>query len=327
MQYSLIFLTGFLLGLFFINLLKKFSLRHNLLVAKGIPLIGGIGISLAFSLVSLSRLLSYGALSKEIIGLVLSSSMMLIFGIIDDWHELSVRTKFLMQIIATGLLIFFGIRTHIVYIGNLFNIIITFIWILGISNAFNHLDVIDGVASGVAIIVSFAFFIISILNKDISAAILSLTLAAAVCSFFLHNFPPAKIYLGNAGSHFLGFVLAAVALIISYAPLERKIALLSPLLILGFPIIDTTFLVLMRIMKKSLPFKKTNDHLALKYLALSHSKKKTLFVMLILCLFYCLCGIAVSQASNIGGIGIIALAFFVSLLVTAKMSKVMVNND
>jgi UDP-GlcNAc:undecaprenyl-phosphate GlcNAc-1-phosphate transferase len=326
MQYSIIVVAEFLLGLCVITLLKKFSLRYNLLTAKGIPLIGGIGISLTFIPAALLSFLSCGPLSKEIIGLVLSSSMMLVFGIIDDWHELSIWTKFLVQIIATGLLVFFGIRTHIVYIGNLFNIIITFIWILGISNAFNHLDVIDGVASGVAIIVCLTFLIISFLNKDISAAILSLTLAVAVCSFFLQNLPPAKIYLGNAGSHFLGFVLAAIAIIISYASLERKIALVTPLLILGFPIIDTTFLVLMRIMKKNLPFKKTNDHLALRYLVLSHSKKKTLFAMLSLCLFYCLCAIAVSQVSNIWDMVIIAAAFFVSLIITVKMGKVTVND-
>ena len=321
--YFFLVLSGFLLGTAFINILKKFSLGHNLLIPKGIPLVGGIGIGLSFILVSLSVFLIfiYKGLSKEIVGIILSSSIMLVFGIFDDWRELSIWAKFLMQIIATCLLVLFGVRTQIVYLGDILNIIITFIWILGITNAFNHLDVMDGVASGVAIIAGIAFFAISILNSDIRSAILSLILIGAILSFFLYNCPPAKIYMGNSGSHLLGFILAAIALIISYAPLERKVALLSPLLILGLPIFDTTFLVFIRLINKSLPFKKSNDHLVFRLSALGYSKKKTLFIMLIFSLFFCLCGIAASQVSNRLGIGIIVFAALVSLVIGIKMSK------
>jgi len=318
-------LSGFLLGIFFISLLKKFSLSYGLLVPKGIPVIGGIGLGLSFIFVSLSSFFLFRLISKEVAGIIVSSSIMLVFGVIDDRHELSIRIKFLVQIIATGLLVFFGIKTRIVYIGNPLNIIITFIWVVGITNAFNHLDVMDGLASGTAIIISYAFFVISLLNGDARAAILSLALIGPVLSFFLYNLPPAKIYMGNAGSHFLGFVLATIALIISYAPLERKVALLSPLLILGFPIFDTTFLFLMRIIKNNFPFKKSNDHLALRYLALGYSKKKTLFSLLTLCLFFCLCGIVVSQVSNLWGMATVVFAILVSLITSIKMSKVVVN--
>jgi len=250
---------------------------------------------------------------------------MLIFGVIDDWKELSILAKFLVQTVAASLLIFFGVRTQIVYIGTLSNIIITLIWILGITNAFDHLDVIDGLAAGVAMMASLTFFIISSFNGQLNAAILSLALAAISLSFLFYNFPPAKIYMGNSGSHFLGFVLAAVALLISYAPLERKIALLSPLLILGLPIFDTAFLILMRLTKKDLPFKKSNDHLALRLLASGYSKKKTLSAMFGLCLFFCLSGIVVSRVSNLWGIGTVTLVILVNLIITIKMSKLTVD--
>lgn len=325
-NYLLMLLSSFMLGMFFITILKKFSLKYKLLIPKGVPLIGGVGIGITFILVSLLIFFFYRSLSKEVVGIIISSSFMLIFGVIDDWHELSIWAKFLVQIIATGLLILFGIRTQIIYMGNLINIIITFIWVLGITNAFNHLDIMGGVASGTAMIVSFAFFVIAVLNADMRTAILSLTLTGSIFGFFLYNFPPAKIYIGNAGSHFLGFVLAAIALIISYAPLERKIALLSPLLILGLPIFDTTFLILIRLIKKNLPFKKSKDHLILRFLTLGYSKKKILFTMLGLSLFFCLCGILVSQVFSLLGIGIVAFAFFVSLLIANKMNKVAVND-
>jgi UDP-GlcNAc:undecaprenyl-phosphate GlcNAc-1-phosphate transferase len=324
-NYLIIILAGLLLGTVFIFISKKFSLRHNVLISKGMPLVGGMGMGLSFVLVSLFSLFLLRALSRGIIGIIAASLIMLIFGIIDDWRELSISAKFLIQIIATFFLIFSGIRTQIIYIGNLLNLIITFIWVLTITNAFNHLDVVDGLASGCAMITSSSLFIIALLNGDIKIAILSLALSAATLSCFIYNFPPAKIYMGNSGSHFLGFVLAAIALGISYAPMERKIALLSPLLILGFPIFDTAFLILCRTRKARSIFKKSNDHLALRFLHLGYSKRKTLLFMLALSLFFSFSGVALSQASNILGIIIIFLVVIVGLLVTRKMGRVSID--
>lgn len=322
-NYLLIVLISFLAVISLIGLLRKLALKCKLLLApQGIPLIGGVSIGLSFSLTCLFGLFLFRSLSKEVTGLLFASLIILIFGIIDDWRELSILAKFLVQIIATCLLIFFGIRTQIVYIGNLPNIIITFIWVLGITNAFNHLDVMDGLAGGIAIIVSTSFFIISLLNYDINIVILSLALLGAIFGFLIHNLPPAKVYMGNSGSHFLGFVLAAIALVISYAPLERKIALFSPILILGFPIFDTVFLILMRIKQKRSVFKKSNDHLAFRSLKLGHSKNKTLLSMLLLGLFFSLCGVMVSQVSNPSGIIIITFVVLVSLIIAFRMSKI-----
>ena len=324
-HYVAIVLGGFLLGIFFISLLKKFSLSYNLLIPKGIPLIGGLGMGSSFILVALPSFFLYSGLSKQLVGVIVSSTIMLVFGVIDDWQELSVRAKFLIQIITTSLLIVFGIRTQIVYIGNLFNIIITFIWILAITNAFNHLDIMDGLASGTALTVSFSFFVISLLNGDIKTIILTLSLIGAILSFLIYNLPPAKIYLGNTGSHFLGFVLAAIALLVSYAPLERKIALFSPLLILGLPIFDTAFLILMRIKKRKLIFRKSNDHLALRFLSRGYSKKKSLLFMLLLGLFFSLSGVVLSQVPNPLGIIMVIFVALVSLIIAFRMSKIAVN--
>jgi len=317
-----IFLSSFVAGMILIFLLNKFALKYKVLIPQGIPLVGGIALGLSFIIACLVGFLSYGSLPQEVKGIIVASFILLVFGVIDDWRELSILAKFSVQIIATSLLVLFGVRTQIVYIGNLANIIITFIWVLGISNAFNHLDVVDGLAAGCAIIVSLAFFVISFLNGDIKNAILALALSGAILSFLIYNLPPAKIYMGNSGSHFLGFVLAAIALAISYAPLGRKVALLSPLLILGFPIFDTIFLILMRLKQGRSVFKKSNDHLALRFLKLGYSKIKTLLFMLMVALFFSFCGIVISQASNLFGSTIIAFVLLVSLGLTRKMSRV-----
>lgn len=263
--------------------------------------------------------------SPRLAGIIVSSTVMLIFGIIDDWRELSVPAKFLAQIIAASILVFSGSRTNIVYIGNPANIIITFIWVLGITNAFNLLDIMDGLAAGTALIACFSFSMISFINGDADTLVLSLILSGAIIGFLIYNLPPANIYMGNSGSHFLGFVLAAIALVISYASLETKIALLSPLLILGFPILDTIFLIFMRLSKKKLPFNKSNDHLALRLSALGYSKIKVLLIILGLALFFSLCGVIISRVSVPFDAVIIGMVIFVSLVLIKKFSKIAVH--
>lgn len=320
--YLLISLFSFISGLIFEAAFKKLSLKYNILNAKGIPLTGGISICFSFCIACLAGFYILRGLSKEAIGLISSSLLMLTFGIIDDRRELSIWAKFLVQIVATGFLIFFGIRTRIVYIGDTLNIIITFIWVLGITNAFNHLDVLDGIAGLTAAIASLSFYAISIFNHDTTVIIYSLALLGSVCSFLIYNFPPAKVYMGNSGSHFLGFALAATALLISYASLERKIALLSPLLILGLPIFDTFFLILARIGNRRLPYKKSNDHMSIRFLKLGYTKGKALLFMFLLGSFFSSCGVALSQVSNRLGASIIGLVILVSLILTYRIGKV-----
>lgn len=320
-NYFLILFFGFLIGISLAFLLKKISLRQKFLTRNGVPLVGGISMWFGFLAACLLGFFLYGKSFPQVNGIIISSLIMFIFGVVDDRFELSIMAKFLAQIVVCAILIFFNVRTRIVYIPDIFNIIITFAWVLGITNAFNHLDVMDGVGGVTAGMVGLALFIISVLNGDIKSAILSLALTGAVLSFLIYNLPPAQIYMGNSGSHFLGFVLAAIALVISYAPLERKVALFSPLLILGFPIFDTAFLILARIGRSRHPFRKSNDHLALRFSALGYSNRQALLVMSVLCLFFTLCGIIVSQVSNRWGLAIVALVVLLSLFLAKKMGR------
>jgi UDP-GlcNAc:undecaprenyl-phosphate GlcNAc-1-phosphate transferase len=112
---------------------------------------------------------------------------------------------------------------------------------------------------------------------------------------------------------------------IRYATLEKKIALLSPMFILGFPIFDTMFVISMRLGKKKLPFKKTKDHLALRFSALGYSGKKTLFIMLGVCLCFASAGVLLSQVSNLWGIIIIIFLFLLVFLLTKKMNNVVID--
>ncbi|OGX44419.1 MAG: hypothetical protein A3G38_02355 [Omnitrophica WOR_2 bacterium RIFCSPLOWO2_12_FULL_51_8] len=325
LAYLQVFGLAFACSALFVGRLARASLKKGLLLRQGIPLVGGIGLALAFMSAAAFKNLSFRWLTGGSAGIILPALVMLAFGTVDDWREFKVGAKIFVQVIAASLLISFGVRTHIAYIGDAANIAITFLWVLGITNAFNHLDVADGVAAVSAGVVSAALLAVCLLNNEITAAFLCLALAGALCGFLFYNLPPAKVYLGNSGSHFLGFILAAIALEISYAPLERKAALFSPILILGFPIFDSVFLVLMRLKKKRPVFQKSNDHLVLRFLKLGCSKAKALWFMFLLCGFFSLAGLLVSKAPNFLSAVIIFLVAAVSLVISFRMSRISVD--
>jgi len=292
---------------------RAVAYRRRMFLREGVPLVGGVGIAFSFTCLAFLGLFFFASIPATAVGIIAASLLMLAFGISDDLFELSVVAKFAVQLIAVTVLIFCGVKTRIIYIGGALNIAVTFLWILGITNAFNLLDILDGLAASVALMISLGFFTIGMLGGDTHTMILSLSLAAAVSSFLVFNLPPAQMYMGNAGSHFLGFLLAAVAVFISYAPQEKPVALFSPLIILGLPIVDTAFLIVIRLLKKSLPFKKSNDHPALKLVASGLSKPRALSLMCLLCLFFVSCGVALVKVPNTLGIAITVLVALASL--------------
>lgn len=317
-KYTAIFLSGFFLSLAGIFLTGKALSRRDILVQNNTPLTGGIGVAAAFFAV----LACFGGLASAGMKIASASFIMLIFGVIDDRRELGVSAKFVVQAIAASFLVFSGIRAHIVYIGEAANIIISYLWIIGMINAINLLDVMDGVAGGVSLISAAAFFLISLLHGDVNTAVISLAFAASVAGFLVFNFPPAKVYMGNSGSHFMGLVLAAISLSVSYAGLENKIGLLSPLLIMGFPIFDTTFLVMARIAKGRSAFNKSEDHLVLRFLKIGYSKKKALFTMLFTAFLLSFCGVLLCMVSTVISVSILVFTGVLMAVLAYKMFRV-----
>ncbi len=319
-----LFIVSVVLSLYFGMLLRRLALKHNFLVVRGIPLTGGICMALAFSI---TMILFLGGSSKawvtpEFWGGVLASVILLVAGVVDDVREQSVVQKFLVQTAAALVLILFGVKTNIGSIGAVPNFLFSFLWIIGITNAVNLLDVMDGLAAAVSVLILLCFSAISFLNNDTTTLALSLTLAGAVLGFLVYNLPPAKVYMGNSGSHFLGLLLAAIALTARYATPGNRVALFAPFLILGFPIFDTVFLIFMRIKKGKSAFSKSNDHLALRYLKKGHSKGTTLFLMLAISLFFVVCGFVVRWIPNREAVIVLMLAVFFSLFLAKKMNGV-----
>ena len=327
-----VFSSGFVVSLLMMFFLRQWALRSRRLVVirndspeksgvDRIVIVGGIGIavSLWFSLF-LGRIF-FGAGLDQGTAVVLASSVMLIFGILDDLREHSVAQKFILQLLCATLLVVGNVRTHIIYFGEWENIVITLVWILGITNAYNLLDIMDGLSAGAGLAAASGFLVISFIHPDLNVQMLSLGLCAAVSGFLVFNMPPARIYLGNAGSHFLGFIIAALALLVSYATPQRPLSLISPIIILWLPLLEVAVLIYFRLKKGVIPFYKSNDHMALKLSALGLSRTGSLGLMLGLALFFSLCGVMIVKVSTPIAWVVIGVVVMVSLIMFWVLRK------
>ena len=321
-----IFLVSAVTTLLFIELLRRSPTINKGFMQHGVPAIGGLAIGAMFFIAAPLFLVWNGIFSKGGEGILLASLVMLIFGVIDDRKNLSVLAKAITQVIAALILVGFGVRTHIIYIGTTANIIITLIWVVGITNSFNHLDVLDGLAGMAAVICLASFVFLAIVKGDILLFVLAITLLGGLCVFLKYNLPEAKIYLGNTGSHFIGFILAAMAMVVHYAPMERKIALMSPFLILGLPIFDTAFVIFIRLVQRRSPFKKSNDHIATRLLKMNLSKWQALLLMSGWGVVCALLGISLTYFSIVTWPFFITAVFILSAAVFLYAGKTVIND-
>ncbi len=325
-DYLVIFFLALVLSIGCTFGLRKLALKYKILYSQAIPLVGGPGIGLAFISTLFFSSFILPAFSGKLLAVAAAALIMLFFGIIDDLKELSVMHKLITQSICIVFLISCGIKTDIMYLGFWGNLLVTFFWLLGVTNAFNLLDILDGLTTGLVLIISSAFLLIGCLSSDLNVQILSLILCAISAGFLFFNFPPAKAYLGNSGSHFLGLMLAAMALIARYATENNGFALFSPLVILGLPIIDTLLLIIFRMMRKKLPFNKSKDHLALKIKALGFSPVRIILIMYSLCFIFSGCGVILTQVSNFTALGILIMVSLFSVGIFSKFLKIEVKD-
>lgn len=332
MIYALTFFIVFLLTLLLSPFSIKISRKLNILSkpkkgeTEGKPCLGGIAIYIAF-VVTLFLMTFFKIIhGPGLVGLIIASGMMVLLGLIDDAKDLRPLKKIIAELIAIGVLILFGVFTRISFLPIWANILITFIWILFITNAFNLLDIVDGLTSGLVIIISLTLLVISLVNRDIFSGIVLVALLGSHLGFLKYNYPPARIYMGDTGSLFSGFILAAVAINISYAPLERPVALITPILAMSMPIYDTLFLIIMRIKKGKPIFSKTNDHFTLRLVTMGNGVRKSIWIMYLFSIFLAVSSLIVAFSSNTTGVVILIVVILVFILMGKKVGMVKVED-
>jgi UDP-GlcNAc:undecaprenyl-phosphate GlcNAc-1-phosphate transferase len=266
--YFLAFLLAFLLALYGVPVARRAALLFNVVdrpdgrlkhQAVPVPYFGGLAVYLAF-LISLALTFEF---RQEVLGLVLAGTLMVMLGLIDDFGVLSPMAKLIGQLIAVFVLIRSGIRIEIAAFPDWLDLLLTVVWMIGIINAFNIIDVMDGLSAGVGFVACVWLFVIAVLNHDTMVAIMVAALGGGLFGFLRYNFYPASIYMGDAGSLFLGLMLGALAMICKYSQVN-SVSLLAPILILGVPIFDTLFVMYIRWLRGLPVFLGSPDHFALR---------------------------------------------------------------
>jgi len=208
-------------------------------------------------------------------GILASGSMMLLLGLYDDLANLKPSVKFLGQLLAAVVLYKAGIRIELAALGEWANMALTLLWVTGITNAFNIIDVMDGLASGTAFVAAAFLFVIALLVGDTQVVpFMAIIMAGAVLGFLRFNFAPARIFLGDTGSLFVGFMMGALSMLVSYSA-YNEFAVITPVILLAIPIFDTAFVAWHRA-RKGIPFfRGSPDHFALRLAHAGLSTRRT----------------------------------------------------
>ncbi len=212
------------------------------------PLLGGVAVYLGVIIpLSISN-----SVSPEIHGILIGTTILFLSGLIDDIKETPATLRFVLQIVASIIVIKFGVRISFLP-NNIYGItgewFLTIIWLLGITNAVNFFDGMDGLASGLVAIMCTFFFVIAMMTGQKHLATLSSLIIGASIGFLFYNFHPAKIFLGDAGSQFLGFATASLAVLGEWSEKGPLIAFGIPCLITGILIFDMFYITVKRIAK------------------------------------------------------------------------------
>jgi len=290
-----------------------------------IPRLGGVGIYLAFYLPFLGFLFYQNRVSNflfsdihQFLGLLICSTIILGLGIYDDIKGANVRKKLIVQTIAAIILFYFGFEIQRISnpFGSAINLgwlslPITVVWLVGLSNAFNLIDGIDGLASGVAFFAASTLLAVALFLGNILPSLFTAALAGASLGFLRYNFNPARIFMGDSGSLFLGFTIAAIS-IHGSEKAHVAVAILVPIVALGLPIMDT-LLAISRRVYRGLPIPTADrEHIHHKLIKYGFSHRRAALMLYSFCIVLSSLAVLLAISSRVlVGIILIFLGFFI----------------
>ena len=286
---------SYLLGVFIVPFVIDWSQKEGLVDVPNerkihkapISRLGGIAIWLSTMLTFLFLvLLSYYPYGSLLSGILLGGSLMFLLGLIDDIYNLDAKFKLIIQLSIATIVYLLGVKIDTLFnpFGNAINLgvfsyPITILWIVGISNAVNFIDGVDGLAGSVIAVDSVALALVAVAMTPAQpiTALIAFILAGSMLAFLTFNFNPAKIFMGDSGALFSGFLLATLS--IAGVMKGATLAILLPFLVLAVPIMDITYSSLRRIMKGTSPFVADAEHIHHKLLKAGFSQKKTVAIL------------------------------------------------
>jgi UDP-GlcNAc:undecaprenyl-phosphate GlcNAc-1-phosphate transferase len=269
-QYLAVFLATALLSVLLTPLAIRLAIRRRFMDNPGghkshaqpVPYLGGLAIVASFALVVLLASLVDQApgVSREVITVLSLALPLAVMGLVDDLRGLSPLLRLVAEIGAALILV--SIDVGVVFAGNdVLDAIITVVWVVGITNAWNLLDNMDGLSAGLAAIASFSIFTVAAANGQYLVGGLAIAVAGCALGFLRHNFHPARIYMGDAGALFFGFMIAYLGLKLSL-PEPESATFLVPMLICSVAVLDTTLVTIVRLANGRSPLKGGRDHIS-----------------------------------------------------------------
>ena len=269
-QYALIFVGAVLLSLVCTPLAIATALRRGVLDKPGghkghsspVPYLGGLAIVVSFSISMLIPVIAINesSVSRQFLIVIGVALALALLGLFDDLRGLSSTLRLACEV-AAGIVLWnldFGVQLAGV---RWVDAVITILWVVGITNAFNLLDNMDGLSAGIAAIASFSFFAIAASNGQYLVAGLSLALGGCAVGFLRHNFHPARVYMGDSGALFFGFLVAFIGLKLQLN-ISREVSVLVPVVVCSVAVLDTTLVTIARLRHGISPFQGGRDHIS-----------------------------------------------------------------
>ena len=252
------------------------------------PRIGGLAIIFGFMVAIISFSDNW---SKELASILIGAGILAVLGVIDDCKELDAKLKFVVQIIAALVVVLYGdIKISVFSNPNVFSqspylvlpnwasVTVTVLWIVFMTNAVNFIDGLDGLAAGVSAIMSMSLVFIAITYHEYDIALMGLAIMGSCFGFLPYNFNPAKIFMGDTGSMFLGYMLS----VLSVQGMFKSYAVISfavPLIMLGLPLFDALFAMMRRVLSGKNPMSADRGHLHHRLYDMGFSQKQTVFIL------------------------------------------------
>ncbi len=282
-----------------------------------VPYLGGLAIYLAF-LLALAATFRFSA---EVLGMLLAGSIVVLVGLVDDLGQLGPWTKLAGQAVAILVLLKSGIYIKLAYLPLPVAVTLSIVWLLAATNAFNLIDVMDGLSAGTAAVAALALGAVAAWNGRETTAILLAGLAGSSLGFLRYNLEPARIYMGDTGSLFLGLMLGALAMNNAYTR-RNDVAALAPALILGVPLFDMLFVMYVR-WRRGLPVMLGSpDHVALRLRRWKLTTRQTVGVSYAATALLGAAAVAMSLLTAPGALAVLGAVVASALVVAVLLRRV-----
>lgn len=338
-SYSVAFIVALACSALLTPLVRRLSYRLGLydppnarkIHEHAVPRTGGVAMVLAFLVPIVGIALTTAAVGQQVyeninfvVGIVVGGVAIMLVGLADDLKGLGAKKKLLLQLVVASFAFALGFRIESVSLpfgGELemgfFSYFITMLWIVGIVNALNLIDGLDGLAAGIAFLVLLFNFALGFANDSIFVCLIAASLAGAIVGFLFYNFNPASIFMGDAGSMFIGYVLALGAMN-SGQKSSTTVALIAPIVAMGVPIMDTLFSMVRRFLERRPIFSPDRGHIHHRLLAMGINHRRVVLLLYLFSIVLVLVA-ALVQFGQTWQVGLGLVLMVVFLLIFARL--------